>query len=152
MAGPLAGLRVLDATTSAAGSIMTMVLADYGADVIKIESGAGDPVRRQEGFLAWGRGKRSALFDASSQSRQKLLELISGADILVECYANSPLESFDLAAKGLLDEHPRLVVCTLSGGEGPDEVDPALTDDLLVSARLGLTVDGLSQRAPSSAS
>ena len=63
MAGPCSGLVVLDFSWGMAGGLATAVLADFGADVIKIEPPAGDPFRTHPAWLAWNRGKKSAVVD-----------------------------------------------------------------------------------------
>ena len=63
MAGPCSGLVVLDFSWGMTGGLATAVFADFGADVIKIEPPAGDPFRTQPAWLAWNRGKHSAVVD-----------------------------------------------------------------------------------------
>ena len=63
MAGPCSGLVVLDFSWGMAGGLATAVFADFGADVIKIEPPAGDPFRTHPAWLAWNRGKKSAVVD-----------------------------------------------------------------------------------------
>jgi len=63
MAGPCSGLVVLDFSWGMAGGLATAVFADFGADVIKLEPPTGDPFRTQPAWLAWNRGKHSAVVD-----------------------------------------------------------------------------------------
>ncbi len=92
--GALAGIRVIDLTRILAGPFCTMLLADMGAEVIKVESpGSGDPIRTQgivkEGmswyFAQFNRNKKSVTLDLySDEGKAKLAELLKGADVLVE--------------------------------------------------------------------
>src|ERR1044071_4291310 len=93
--GALAGLRVIDLTQVMAGPFCTMLLADLGADVIKIEPPAGDSTRTMPGavgtdspsFNAVNRGKRSLVLNLkTSEGRDALVRLSRSADILVENY------------------------------------------------------------------
>src|SRR5258705_350219 len=93
---PLRGTKVVDLTRILAGPFCTMLLADMGADVIKIETpGRGDPVRRQGAgrdglswyFAAFNRNKRSLAIDLrAAAGKAALARLIEGADVLVENY------------------------------------------------------------------
>src|SRR3954451_8128179 len=85
MTGTLDGLRVLDLTAGIAGPIATMLLADQGAAVTKIEPPTGDHMHPAAGYRVWNRGKRSAVLDLSDVTdRERLLALASRADVLVE--------------------------------------------------------------------
>lgn len=80
----LAGLRVIDASTGMAGPIAGMFLADFGADVVKVEAPGGDPSRAMAGSVVWNRGKRSAVFDPEDQaSATAFEELVRNADVLI---------------------------------------------------------------------
>jgi crotonobetainyl-CoA:carnitine CoA-transferase CaiB-like acyl-CoA transferase len=82
MTGVLGGIRVLDLTTGIAGPMATMLLADNGADVVKVEPPGGDPTRHTEsGARVWARGKRSIELDVhDSEQREQLLSLIERSD------------------------------------------------------------------------
>lgn len=85
MAGALKGIRVLDLTWGIAGPMTTMVLADNGSDVVKIEPPGGDVFRSQRGYKVWQSGKKSAFFDLKSViDREQVLTLVAKADVLVE--------------------------------------------------------------------
>ena len=87
MAGVLADLRVLDLSWGIAGPMATMLLADNGADVTKIEPPGGDPFRSQLGYKVWQRGKRSAVLDLKNPlDKATFLTLAKHADILVESF------------------------------------------------------------------
>src|SRR4051812_32432321 len=90
---PLSGFRIIDLTRVLAGPFCTMLLADLGADVIKVEPPEGDTVRTQGSghdglswyFASFNRNKRSIIIDLkSTQGRESLEELIRGADVLIE--------------------------------------------------------------------
>ena len=115
MAGPLAGLRVVDCSTGTAGPRATGLLADYGADVVWVEPPGGDPMRVSMPIesAVFNRGKRSVELDLlTAQGRQSRADLLQNADLLVETWA--PGE-----ADALSDEPSHLVRCSITGF-GPD--------------------------------
>ncbi len=125
-AGPLAGLVVVDLTQILAGPMCTMVLADMGADVIKVEKpNGGDDNRRMAppffkdwsaGFLAVNRNKRSLALDLRSEGgRGVFRRLVEGADVVVENFRPGVMERLGLGYEGLKGINPRLVYCTISG-------------------------------------
>src|SRR5262245_21931936 len=127
----LKGLRVLDVTQVMAGPFCTMLLADLGADVIKIEPPAGDSTRTMPGaigtdspsFNAVNRGKRSVIINLkTSEVRDALVRLARTADIFVENYRPGVLASLGLDYQSLKAVNPRLVYASISGyGQtGPD--------------------------------
>src|SRR5213593_4794628 len=107
-AGPLAGIRVLDLTRYLAGPFCTMLLADYGADVVKIES-PGEREFHLPGsthdsyfFMSSNRGKRSVVLDyRSAAGRDLLLRLLPGFDVLVENFRPEVMERLGLGAASL---------------------------------------------------
>jgi crotonobetainyl-CoA:carnitine CoA-transferase CaiB-like acyl-CoA transferase len=124
-AGPLAGLTVLDLSTIVSGGTATSLLADLGAQVIKIEHpDGGDPLRSWGPFISgasvwWkvvSRNKKSVTLNLSQPRGQQLLtELIRRADALVENFRPGTLERWGLAPAALLDRNPRLVILRISG-------------------------------------
>ncbi len=83
MAGPCNGLVVLDFSWGMAGGLATAVLADFGSDVIKIEPPAGDPFRSHPAWLAWNRGKTSAVLDLKTvEGRMQVQRLAEQADVV----------------------------------------------------------------------
>jgi crotonobetainyl-CoA:carnitine CoA-transferase CaiB-like acyl-CoA transferase len=87
----LDGVRVVDTTSSIAGAVATMFLADFGADVVKIEPPDGDALRTQPGFAMWGRNKRSVVIDLRTVSaRERMDTLLGGADVWVSDDAHPP--------------------------------------------------------------
>jgi crotonobetainyl-CoA:carnitine CoA-transferase CaiB-like acyl-CoA transferase len=136
-AGPLAGITVIDLSRALAGPYATMMLADAGADVVKIERpGTGDDSRgwgppfvgeghdRESGyFLSINRSKRSVTLDLKSEDDlAKLRDLIAEADVLVENFRPGVVERLGLGQETLEELNPRLVVLSITGfGEGgPD--------------------------------
>jgi formyl-CoA transferase len=133
MAGPLAGIKVLDLSRILAGPWSTQLLSDLGADVMKVERpGTGDDTRawgppfltREDGttteesayFLCANRGKRSITLDVSSKVGQDLLhELVKDCDVFVENYKFGDMQRYGLDFKTLSEINPRLVYCSITG-------------------------------------
>jgi len=129
--GALAGLRVLDVTQVMAGPFCAMLLADLGADVVKIEPPAGDSTRQMPGakdrespsFNAVNRGKRSVVLDLKTpRGRDVLEQLARKADVFVENFRPGVLEALGLGYESLSAINPRIVYASISGyGQtGPD--------------------------------
>lgn len=120
---PLEGVRVLDLSRLIAGNMLTMLLADFGADVIKVEQpGVGDTLRGwlvADQALYWqeyGRNKRSITLDLKSPlGREVLLRLADGADVLVESFRPGTLERLGLGWSVLHARRPGLVCVLISG-------------------------------------
>ncbi|WP_454684138.1 CaiB/BaiF CoA transferase family protein [Ancylobacter moscoviensis] len=121
--GPLDGVRVIDLSRLVAGNMTTHVLADYGADVIKIERpGKGDDLRswRVEGvevfWKVYARNKRSVALDIHDpDGREMLLRLVDTAQVLVENFVPGTLERWGLGPEELLARNPKLVILRVSG-------------------------------------
>jgi formyl-CoA transferase len=129
--GPLVGLRVLDLGHVLAGPFAATLLADLGADVIKIEDPRrGDTIRslgpQHEGVPLWwkvaGRNKRSLTLQLRSErGRALLLRLVADTDILIENFRPGTLERWSLGPEVLWERNPRLVILRISGyGQGPE--------------------------------
>ena len=118
---PLYGLRVLDLTRLAAGNMLTHMLADFGADVIKIERpGVGDDLRRFGNHESWwkeySRSKRSlSLNPRSKEGQEILLNLVETADVFVESFVPGTLEKWGIGPDALMDTNPALVIVRVSG-------------------------------------
>ncbi len=153
MKGPLAGIRVLELARILAGPWAGQVLADLGADVIKIESPAGDETRRwgppfvdyADGgrdaayFHACNRGKRSIVADFSTAAgQQRVRELCSNADVVIENFRTGDLVRYGLDAATLRSLNPRLVWCAITGfgQDGPYAQRPGY--DFVVQAMGGI--------------
>lgn len=118
----------------------TMLLSDYGADVVKVEPPGGDPTRNTEtGARVWARGKRSIELDIHDEAqREQLLALIDRADVLVENFDLGVTESLGLDWETLRARNPRLVMCSITpyGRHVDFKNRPGI--DALVAARTGL--------------
>jgi len=119
---PLDGIRVLDLSRLVAGNMLTLQLADFGADVIKLEPEAGDPLRhwRDGGASLWwkvyGRNKRSVRLDLRTPEGKALLaRLVPTAHILVEGFRPGAMEAAGFGPDRLLTLNPRLVIVRVSG-------------------------------------
>jgi crotonobetainyl-CoA:carnitine CoA-transferase CaiB-like acyl-CoA transferase len=122
---PLDGVRILDLTRLLPGGYASQLLADLGADVLKIEEpGMGDYARGMppfvgtvgQGFLAVNRNKRSAAINLKHPGgREALLRLVDGADVLLESFRPGVMDRLGLAHAELRERNPRLIVCAISG-------------------------------------
>ncbi len=145
---PLDGIRVLDLTRVLAGPFCTMILADLGAEVVKIERPGGDDARHYGPFLPSGesayfaginRGKKSIVLDLKNENDQAIfLRLVQKADVVVENYRPGTMEAFGLGSERLREVNPRLVYASVSGfgRTGPYRQRPAY--DIIVQALGGL--------------
>ena len=121
--GPLDGIRVLDLSRLVAGNMLSLQLADFGAEVIKIEDpGKGDPLRdwRVGGLsLHWkvyARNKKSVTLSLRErEGRDLLLRLVSGAQVFIENFRPGTLESMGLAPATLHQHNPGLIIVRVSG-------------------------------------
>lgn len=155
----LRGVRVIDLTRILAGPFCTMLLADMGADVIKVESPkGGDPVRRQGAirqgfswyFAQFNRNKRSICLDLYSDDGKKVLErLLTDADVLVENYRPGVLAKMGFTADHLAAINPRLIVTHVTGYglTGPYHQRPSF--DFIAQAMSGfMSVNGAADGPP----
>lgn len=120
--GPLEGIKVLDLSRLVAGNMLSLQLADFGADVVKIEPPVGDPLRewKEDGlsifWKTYGRNKRSVVLNLrEAADREALWALIDGADVLIENYRPGTLEQMGFGPDLLLERNPDLVVVRISG-------------------------------------
>ena len=145
---PLEGVRVLDLSRVLAGPYATMVLADLGADVIKVEHPErgddtrhwGPPFAGSEAayFLSVNRNKRSIGVDLKTEEGLEWIKkLAAGADVLIENLRRGALERFGLGYEALRETNPGLVYCSITGfGPGKDQDRPGY--DFLIQARGGI--------------
>ena len=120
--GPLSELRILDLTTGPVGGIATMVLADFGADVIKVEKPGGDPYRELPNAPMWLRGKRSLTLDlGTGEGKSELHALVAGADAVICSLAKDEAAKFAADYETLKAIKEDLVYCQISafGPTGP---------------------------------
>lgn len=149
MALPLKGLRVIDLTKDFAGPFCTMILADLGAEVIKVEKpGLGDETRawgppfvkgQSTYFLSLNRGKKSVVLDLKTREAQKVIRRLAvDSDIFVESFRPGALSRIDLDYPNLQRLNKALVYCSVSGfGQtGPYRNRPAY--DITASALSGI--------------
>ena len=124
-AGPLAGLKVLELGQLIAGPFAAKTLADFGAEVIKIEApGSGDPLRKwrllKDGTSVWwqvqSRNKRSVALDLRQPEAQEIVrQLARDADVLIENFRPGAMEDWGLGPDALLAMNPRLIMLRISG-------------------------------------
>ena len=144
--GKLSGIRVVDLSLFLPGPMMTLMLADQGADVCKVEPVAGDPARDQAPFEAdqsvWfrnlNRGKRSVALDLKSDAgRAALWALIDGADVFVEGFRPGVIARLGFGYPEVAARNPGIVYCSISafGQEGALAHHPA--HDMAVQALAG---------------
>jgi len=159
--GALSGVRVIDLSRVLAGPLCTQMLADHGADVIKIEPPGGDETRTlgppfsEAGdaayFTAVNRGKRALGLDLSRhEGRATLIQLLDGADVLVENFIPGAMKRWGLDYETeLAARFPRLVYCSISGfgADGPLGGLPGY--DAIIQAMCGLmSINGDSASGP----
>jgi crotonobetainyl-CoA:carnitine CoA-transferase CaiB-like acyl-CoA transferase len=136
----LDGMRVLDLTSFIAGPVCPMLLADLGADVVKIESAEGDPFRMTAfGFVGWNRGKRSLVLDLKRpDGAAVLLDLARAADVVVDNFRGGVMDRLGIGWDRLQAANPRLVHTSITGfgSYGPLAALPGF--DPVFQARSGL--------------
>lgn len=154
--GALHGLRIIDLSRVLGGPYCGQILADHGADVLKIEPPQGDETRTwgppfENGVASYYKGlnrnKRGMRLDLSSEAgRQQLLALLQGADVLIENFKTGTMERWGLGYDTLAKDFPRLVHCRVSGygADGPmgglpgyDAAVQALTGIMSVNGEAG---------------
>ena len=157
---PLSDVRILDLSRLLPGGFASLLLADLGADVIKVEdTGMGDYVRwapplygddsqqelgtRSALYLSLNRGKRSTRLDLKSDAgRETFLELARGADVVLESFRPGVLDKLGVGYQRLREVNPRIVVCAISGygQDGPNVARAGHdTNYLSLNGLLGLT-------------
>ena len=149
MSGLLDDVRVIDLSEGPIGGLATMVLADFGAGVIKIERPGGDPWRSLANAPVWLRGKRSAVLDLKDDAgRAALVPLVEGADVVVTAMRPGKAAALSCDYERLAAINPALVYCsiTASGCEGPYANYPGY--EAVVAAKIGrmLNFSGLPDR------
>lgn len=147
MNAPLEGIRVLDLSRVLAGPFCSMILADLGAEVIKVESPWGDD-SRQFGPFVDGRSAYYRLFNRSKMGvtldfkdeddKEVLRELVRRADVVVENFRPGVLEKLGLGPEALLEVNPRLVVTSISGFGQTGSLAKEPAYDLVAQAMSGL--------------
>ncbi|WBB75947.1 CoA transferase [Micromonospora sp. WMMD1128] len=159
MSGPLHGVRVLDLTSTFSGPYCTLMLADLGADVVKIEPPGGDIARHLGAstvpgmaavFLNMNRGKRSVVLDLGTpEGRAELARLVPTADVLVHNMRPGAAERLGLSYPDCAGLHPGLVYCAIPGfsGDSPHADRPAY-DDIIQGASGLAALQSINQDEP----
>jgi crotonobetainyl-CoA:carnitine CoA-transferase CaiB-like acyl-CoA transferase len=154
--GPLDGVRVLDLSRLVAGNMLSLQLADFGADVVKVEPPAGDPLRdwRDGGaplyWKTYGRNKRSLVLNLrEAAARDALLRLVARADVFIENYRPGTLEEIGLGPDALLEKNPDVIIVRVSGFGQTGPYAPLPGFGTLVEAMSGLAArTGFADREP----
>lgn len=164
VSGPLSGIRVIDLTTQVLGPLASQTLGDMGADVVKVEMTAGDPIRRQGGpakhpemsalFLTLNRNKRSIQLDLKlPQSRAVLSRLVADADVFMHNMRPKAAEKLGIAYADISRSNPNIVYASASGfGTNGRFRDKPAFDDVIQGASgiaaLNAGADGAPQYLP----
>ena len=147
MSQPLAGIKVLDFSTLLPGPMCTLILAEAGADVIKLERAGGDEMRGYDprfgedsvNFVLLNRGKRSICLDLKAQAdRARVLELVRDVDVVVEQFRPGVMQRLGLDYETLSRLNPRLIYCSITayGQDGPKAL--RASHDLNFQAETGM--------------
>ena len=122
MAQVFDGITVLDFTRGMPGGIATMVMSDFGAEVIKVEAPSDEKFRRSSGAIQWNRGKKSVILDLKTpQGREKAHKLAGLSDVVIESFRPGVTRRLGIDYATLGANHPELVYASLTGfgAEGP---------------------------------
>ena len=112
----LEGIRVLDFSKGMAGSVATMVLSDFGAEVVKVEPPGGESFRAFPASVLWNRGKKSVCLDlASSEGYRDALRLVRGTDIVVASFRPATTSKLSLSYDDLKGQRPGLIYASITG-------------------------------------
>jgi formyl-CoA transferase len=154
--GPLQGVRVLDLSRLFAGNVLTQVLGDYGAEVIKVEPPAGDTLRawKTKGvsthWKVYARNKKSLCLELRKpEARDIVYRLVASSAIFVESFRPGTLEAMGLGPEKLLERNPQLVVVRISGWgqDGPYRRRPGFGS--LIEGISGFAaINGFADREP----
>jgi len=158
--GPLTGIRILDFTRVVAGPYCTMLLGDYGAEVIKVEEpGSGDELRalgppfikgESVFFLSLNRNKRSVVADLRNpEALARVVDLARDVDVVVENFRPGVMDRLGLGYQKLKELNPRLIYCSISAFAPGSRYGDRPGYDLMISGMSGLqSVTGEPGRAP----
>jgi crotonobetainyl-CoA:carnitine CoA-transferase CaiB-like acyl-CoA transferase len=143
----LQGLTVLDLAEGSAGPVATMLLADHGAEVVKVERPGGDPFRASAAYTVWNRSKRSVVLDLrDADDRSRFDALATTADVVIDSFAPRVADELGYDPAALRVANPRLVTCSITayGREGAWRDRPGW--DLLVQASSGMQWEQVGNR------
>ena len=145
---PLAGIKVIDFSTLLPGPLASLILAEAGAEVIKVERpGSGDELRSYQprfgtagvGFALLNRGKRSIALDLKAKgARERLLPLLAAADVLIEQFRPGVMDRLGLGYRALAAINPRLIYCSITGYGQSGPKSQLAAHDLNYIAETGL--------------
>jgi formyl-CoA transferase len=154
--GPLAGVRALDLSRLFAGNVLTQILGDFGAEVIKVEPPAGDTLRGwrtrdiQTHWKIYARNKKSLCLELRKPAaRELLLDLVPSAQLFLESFRPGTLEKMGLGPETLLERNPQLTIVRISGfgQDGPYRRRPGF--GTLIEGMSGFAaINGFADREP----
>ncbi|MCI0769965.1 MAG: CoA transferase [Chloroflexi bacterium] len=139
MSGALDGFRILDLTWGIAGPLATMLMADNGAEVVRVSAPGGDQFAEHPGYRVWNRGKKSLVLDLNQAIGLEVFHrLLPQTDALIESFQPGVADRLGIGYETLIQRYPRLVYTSVSGygQEGSDRDRPGY--DGLVQARMGI--------------
>lgn len=138
--GPLEGVRILDLGAFIAGTFAPTILANFGAEVIKVEPPDGDPFRTYGlGFIAYNRGKRGLAIDLKSpEGREAFYDLVRVSDVVLDNYRVGVRERLNIDYATLRKINPRIISCSVTGYGPAGELSADPGFDPLMQARSGL--------------
>jgi len=114
--GALSGIRVLDFGQYIAGPFAATLLAEQGAEVIKVERPGGDPLRGQDAFMVWNRSKKGIILDLKKPEGLKIaLDLAKKADVIIENFKPGTADRLGIGYDKIKELNPRAVYCSISG-------------------------------------
>jgi len=157
--GPLSGITVIDLTTEVLGPVGTQLLGDFGAEVIKIESLAGDPQRKNGFILAEGitsiylsinRNKKSISIDLKTDDGKKVLQaLISKADVIIHNIRMKSTERIGIDYESIKKINPKIIYCVATGfdQDGPNKDQPAF-DDIIQAGCGAVHLNSIGKETP----
>ena len=143
MLGPFRGLTVLDFSWGTPGALATAVLADFGAEVVKVEPPTGDPFRSHPSWLAWNRGKKSVILDLETpEGRERAEALTRGADIVMESFRPGVSKPLGIDYETLSQANPGLVYCSITGFGQKGPLSQLKAYEGIVAAKSGRMTGG----------
>jgi crotonobetainyl-CoA:carnitine CoA-transferase CaiB-like acyl-CoA transferase len=135
----LEGTRILDLTRGVAGPAGILLLAEHGADVVKVEPPGGDPYRGYPAYRVWNRSRRSVALDLKSpEGKEQFLELVSTADVLAESFRPGAMAALGLDYESLAERFPRLIYTSIPAFPSGSRHAARPGWDAIVQARSGL--------------
>lgn len=142
MTGVLGGIRVLDLTRGIAGPMTGMLLADYGADVVRVEPPGGDGHEHQPGYVVWNRGKRRVALDLKNKAAHaEFMRMVERADVLLESYSPGVTTRLGIDYEAVKARNASLIYASITGygRDNPHANRPGI--EWLVTARAGMQWD-----------